>query len=346
MENKRKIPLALKILLVILVVLVLLAGAAYAYVQVQLNKINRVEPDASSSYVEEDFEPDTEEADTIADSSLDWGSELELEDTAVEGVINVLLVGQDTRVPGERARSDSMILLSINKNTNQITMVSMMRDLYVQIPGYSNNKMNAAYAFGGFELLDATVLANFGVQVDYNIEVDFSGFSNIIDALGGVDITLNADEAEYLQGQGYSVTEGDNHLDGAEALAYSRIRYVGFFDFQRTYRQRTVLQSIYNELRSKSWTTLLGVYNQIADQVTTDMTNNEILNVAFTAYSMGLDEINSYRLPTDGGYSNQIINGMDVLVMNDWDEARSLMNDFLYSEDAGASKVDEEKVWN
>lgn len=93
----------------------------------------------------------------------------------MDGVVNVLLVGQDTRKAEERARSDSMILLSVNKNTNQLTMISLMRDLYVQIPGYSDNKLNAAYAFGGFELLDETIATNFGIAVDYNVEAQLQG---------------------------------------------------------------------------------------------------------------------------------------------------------------------------
>lgn len=336
---KKKKPLALKILLAVVILLLILIAGAYAFIQFELGKINRLDV---STYVEEDFDTDTEEADTISDEDLDWG---EVEDqVSVSGVVNILLIGQDTRVEGQRARSDSMILLSINKNTSQVTMVSLMRDLYVQIPGYSNNKLNAAFQFGGFELLDATIEANFGIPIDYNVEVDFSGFSDIIDTIGGIDITLSAEEAEYLNETNgiTSLVEGANHLDGALALSYARTRYVGFYDFQRTYRQRTVLLAIFEQMRNESWTTLLSIYDQIADDLSTDLSNNNILSIAFSTYMMGVDHINSYRLPTDDLYSNEVIRSMDVLVINDWDRARELLRAFLYSDDAGASLVEEE----
>lgn len=338
-KNKKKRSLVLKILLAVVILLLILVAAVYGFIQLELGKINRL---GVSSYTEEEFETDTDANDTISDEDLDWG---EAEDhVSVSGVVNILLIGQDTRVEGERARSDSMIVLSINKNTSQMTMVSLMRDLYVQIPGYSNNKLNAAFQFGGFELLDATIEENFGIPIDYNVEVDFSGFSDIIDTIGGVDITLSEEEAEYLNSGngGNRLSAGVNHLNGDLALSYARIRYVGFYDFQRTYRQRTVLLAIFEKMRGESWTTLLSLYNEIADDLSTDLSNNEILSIAFSTYMMGVDHINSYRLPTNDLYSDEIVRGMDVLVMKDWNQARELLRAFLYSDDAGASLVEEE----
>lgn len=170
-KNKRII----RVLLVVLLAVVMLAGALCVFVQVKLGAIQRVssggdeEVDSSTSAVSS-WEP-TEWADAgIA--------------TSVDGVVNVLLVGQDSR-DGERSNSDTMIIFSINRNTNQISMVSLMRDIYVQIPGYENNKLNAAYLLGGFDLLDETISTNFGVVIDYNVEVDFEGFKDIVDTLGG-----------------------------------------------------------------------------------------------------------------------------------------------------------------
>lgn len=338
--RKRKKSRALRVLLIVLAILLAICVAVYAFVQGELGKIGRL---GITKFTSEDFEQDGSGADTI--EAVDWG-EADIA-TSVEGVVNVLLVGQDTRNPEQRARSDSMIVLSINKNTNQLTMVSLMRDLYVKIPGYSDNKLNAAYAFGGFELLDETIAANFGIQIDYNVEVNFGGFKDIIDTVGGIDIELNEAEAEYMNSPDFvddmgaklerQLSPGLNHLNGQEALCYARIRHVGNSDWERTDRQRKVIQTVYSQIREENWTKLLDIYSSVADDLTTDMNNTQIISIAFSAYSMGLESINSYRVPADHMYTNERINGMDILVPKDWDTTRSLVKEYLYSEDSGAS---------
>ena len=117
-----------------------------------------------------------------------------------------------------------MILCSIDPDTKQISMISFLRDRYVQIPGgYSDNRLNAAYVFGGFPLLMDTLQTNFGVSIDGCFEVDFSGFQSVIDILGGVDIEMTSKEARTIN---IGTEAGVYHLDGTKALAYSRIRIV------------------------------------------------------------------------------------------------------------------------
>ena len=328
-----------KVILVILSVLALMVIAAYAFLQVQLNKINRINAQ-ETQFTTEDFDEDTTEEDTI--SEVNWGTIGKLQE--VKGVVNVLLVGQDTRDPGQRARSDSMIILSMNSNSKRLCMTSIMRDLYVQIPGYSNNKINAAYAFGGFELLDKTIETNFGIHIDYNVEVDFNGFMHIIDALGGIDIKLNEAEVAYMDGSSeysdYSLQDptpglsvGYNHLDGEAALKYARIRYVrtdnSHDDFGRTERQRVVIQTIFQQVRQQPWTELLNLYNAVVGDITTDMTNDQILSIGLTAYNLGADSISEYRIPEDNSYSGQRVHGMAVLVPNDWNVLRANLQDFI-----------------
>ena len=309
----------------------MLGGALAAFGGFELSKINRL---GASIFTKEDFDQDASGADTI--EAVDWGEAHVA--TKVDGVVNILLVGQDTR--GEqRQRSDSMIILSINKNTKQMTMVSIMRDLYVQIPGYSDNRINSAYAFGGFELLDATIEQNFGVVIDYNVEVNFNGFKDIVDKVGGIDVDLTEAEVEYMNSEKFAHTMnykqkqnfkvGTNHLDGAQALCYARIRRVGD-DFARTQRQRTIIQTVYQKAKEESWTKLLGIYESVADDLTTDMDALQLVSVAFSGYNMGLDSINSYRVPSDGSYLNETINRMMVLVPKDWNATRNELKEFLY----------------
>jgi LCP family protein required for cell wall assembly len=325
-RRRRKAPNSsdrlLKALLAVLLVLVLIAGGLFLFIQSKLGLINRLPADSSlADYAE----------------GMDWDEAGVA--TSVDGVVNVLLVGQDTR-SGERERSDSMILFSVNKNTNQMTMVSLMRDLYVEIPDHGMMKLNAAYALGGFDLLDATIAQNLGVAIDYNVEVDFTGFQDIIDTLGGIDIELYQEEADYINDKlkQDTLTEGMNHLDGKEALWYARTRKVGNSDFERTQRQRVVLSTIYSELKDAGWIKLLQVYDSVADNITTDMTNSQILGIGFSVYTMGKDNLNSYRIPADGMYASEYHGaGMDVLVPTDWDETRALLYEYLYSENTGAA---------
>lgn len=140
-------------------------------------------------------------------------------------IINILLIGQDRREDETRARSDSMILCTFRKSEKKLTMTSFLRDTYVKIPGYGQNRINVAYAAGGMSLLNKTLENNFGVHIDGNVEVDFYQFADIVDLLGGVEVDLRNDEAQWVNREtGSGLSEGTNLLNGQQALAYARIR--------------------------------------------------------------------------------------------------------------------------
>lgn len=259
-------------------------------------------------------EPETTPPTTAA-PSVEWG---EVEQLYDENVINILLIGNDAR-GSARGRSDTMILLSINKNNNTLYLTSFMRDLYVQIPGgYSDNRINAAYRFGGAELLDKTIKQNFGITVDGNVEVNFTQFEKIIDILGGVEISLTAKEAKYMSDRwGYTdLVEGVNHLDGGKALSYCRIRKIDS-DHKRTERQRKVLATIANAARNMSIGQMVDIINEVLPYVKTDLSDSEIVSYATTTLSMlaGGTTIQSGKVPKDSGYYyGATIRGMSVLV--------------------------------
>ena len=219
-------------------------------------------------------------------------------------VINIMLIGQDRR-PGEgRQRSDSMILITFNTSKNTITLTSFMRDQYVQIPGYLNNKLNAAYAFGGFNLMNSTFKQNFGVFIDGNVEVDFDGFKDIIDMLGGVEITLTQAEADYINyHHGLGLKAGTQILNGYAALQYSRNRSDS--DYRRAERQRTVLLAILNRYKSRPVSEMLSLLNQMLPMVTTNMSSATILNLAGDLLPMvATCKVNTLRIPVEGTYQH------------------------------------------
>lgn len=242
-----------------------------------------------------------------------------------EGVFNILLVGQDRREGESRQRSDAMIVVSYDTKDGTVKMVSLLRDLYVQIPGYNDNRLNAAYAFGGFDLLTGTIKKNFGIDIDGCFEADFSEFTTIVNILGGIDITLTKAEAEVLK-----LSEGQNHLDGEKALEYSRIRYIDS-DFQRTLRQRKVMTQIIYKVSELSTANMLKLMDRILPYLSTNLSKTDILSYAYTIMKNGISEIDStaYFIPSTGTYKSVSIEGMSVL-LPDIQANRALLKKWLY----------------
>ena len=243
--------------------------------------------------------------------------------------INFLLVGRDWHAEGENGRSDSMILCRIDTGAKTVTMISFLRDIYLEIPGYGSSRLNSAYSWGGAQLLKQTLNQNFDVEVDVTLEIDFDGFENIIDYLGGVDIELTQREVNYLlNGHAWDLVCGMNHLDGEQALAYSRIRYLDS-DFFRTERQRNVLTALLEKYRDASYLEMLNATDAFLDQSTSDHTDEELLGLAVELYEM-MDsfEISTYRIPADGTYTYETIRGMSVIGV-DFEKNRELLAELL-----------------
>lgn len=329
---------ALKALCVFLgIVLAALLGAT-GYVSHLYNRMNYVDPETQETLSVEELEKLMEE-ETDPDATgptLDPNETINTDhNTQIggegSGIINILLIGQDRR-PGEgRARSDAMILCTFNQETKTLTMTSFLRDLWVEIPGYGNNRINAAYSAGGMSLLNQTLEKNFGVYVDGNIEVDFSQFAQIIDLLGGVEIELRQDEANTInKACGGSLSAGLRLLNGEEALTYARIRKLDAdSDFSRTNRQRKVLNSLIEKFRGSSLSTMLSLLNEVLPMITTDMTQAEIVSLATEVFQLLINmNVVSQRIPADGAYKFGTISGMSV-IQADMDAARKLLEETL-----------------
>ena len=244
--------------------------------------------------------------------------------------INILLVGKDD--DGEiGSRSDTIILCTFNKKRDTITMTSFLRDLYVKIPGYSKNRINAAYSLGGIDLLTETLHENFGVVVDGSVQVDFSRFEELIDLLGGVTIELTAAEAAFINQHFVEkvLTEGTHLLNGEQALLYARNRYDIDGDFSRTNRQRKLLSVLIDTFKSKKLTEMLHLMQEILPMITTDISKSDLTAYAFALFPMlNSATIQTQAIPVDGGYYNEIINGMAVLVP-DMEKNIQALNDSL-----------------
>ena len=263
-----------------------------------------------------------------------------------DGVINVLVIGNDSRLAGDDGRSDAMILVSISDKTKTITMTSFLRDMYVEIPGHDGNRLNAAYAYGGAELLMETIELNFGVPIHRYALVNFQAFANLVDAVGGIDLELTNDEVnwinaylmEYNQLEGKDLAtdfldpslSGNLHLNGPQALAFTRNRYIGT-DFGRTERQRKVLSAVIKKLPG----TVLTNGGELADglfpNLTTNLKQGECFNLSLNAWKFLGYEMVQQCVPLEGTYSNADIRGMAVLQV-DFDTNKQFLKSTLYGE--------------
>jgi LCP family protein required for cell wall assembly len=246
-----------------------------------------------------------------------------------DNVLNILLIGKDRRENESLSRADSILLCSFRKDTKELTMTSFLRDLYVPIPGRESDRINAAYAYGGSQLLKKTLTENFEIPITGVIEVDFSQFSELIDTLGGVEIQLRKDEADLVNKEtGSSLSEGFQRLTGQQALSYSRIRKLDADgDFSRTDRQRKVMTALVDSYRDAGLTTLVKLLKQILPMISTDMTDSRLLMLAMEVFPLLPDlSMTSQSIPAPGTYSDKTIDGMAVLVP-DMDAVRSLLQE-------------------
>ncbi|HIS80770.1 MAG TPA: LCP family protein [Candidatus Scatomonas merdavium] len=315
----------------ILIALGILLAAVFLWLHALLGKIQRVDREDTSFLPreEETFETDDDSGpaeDTVRPEDIDW-SDVDVSVMQDDDVKNILLIGQDAREGEGRSRSDTMIICSLNRKTGKIILTSVMRDMYVPIPGYSDNRINAAYQLGGMALLDQVMEESLGISVDGNIEVNFQGFISAFSEIGSLDIELTEGEARYLNSnpaylrqmgistEGWNLKPGVNALTAEQALAYSRIRYVGNSDWERTDRQRKVLAAAFSKLRSSGIGTLLRLADRIFPHLTTDMDNAQLLGYVYSVVSSGMELDGSYRIPAEGTYTNETLRaGMEVLV--------------------------------
>lgn len=210
-------------------------------------------------------------------------------------------------------------------------MTSFLRDIYLSIPGHGNNRLNASYAFGGTELLTDTIMANFGISVDRCIVVNFYLVMDMVDAVDGIDLDVTADEIRVMnkyirnhnqllgnpEGTDILLEEdaGKIHVNGSQALAYARVRYVGT-DFARTGRQRTVISKCLEKIKKLNVGKIIGLVGEFLPRIRTDLTEGDCATLLLMMLDLDSYEFQSLIVPVDGTWKNANINGMSVLTVD------------------------------
>ncbi len=375
-QAPRNVALALTIVLVLAICLGTAAEIAPAnpvggFQTVAQSAVQTASPQTLSS-ADETQAPDDEEVaddqttdgtddDTVIENPTeeekflsDLMNELNVDETnalsKVNGMTHILLIGIDARPGQKTGRSDTMMLLTLDPDHQSLKLTSFMRDLYVEIPGYKNNRLNAAYVFGGPDLLIKTLKKNFGVEVNYYAAVNFSLLADLIDQIGGLTLNIESKtQMKYINlvikednvvlkkaypkkgiktNDNLLKTTGEQLLNGRQAQAYARYRK-GSSDFQRTERQRMVILKAMEKVKAMSMMDVGKLALDNLDDVTTNLTVADILRLAPAALQLKDTEVNQLRIPVDGGYKSKTVSGMAVLVPNRAKNVEAMTNFLL-----------------
>ena len=322
-KKTKKLPKWTKIVLCIFSAIILTIAALYTYSYYTVNNI--VNKSEKIDLKEDELGVVDEE-------------ELKQYDDYTE-IINIALLGIDS-TDSTSGRSDSIMVATLDPIHNKLKLTSFMRDSYVNISNYGYDKLNHAYAYGGANLAINTLNTNFGLNITDFVAVDFASLPKIIDNLGGITIDITEEELNYINGYINNInsvsatnspiitTPGAHHVDGAQALAYSRIRYTSGGDFKRTERQRTVLTALFNKALNVPATQYLDVISTLAQYATTNLNTNEILKLATKIGSMGLNgvTIEQERFPIDGYCEGTMIDGIYYLTFDATATRTQVMN--------------------
>lgn len=296
---------------------------------------------------------------TVANSSKTQGGSASVP-LAQAGVINgffqdgaiqnILVLGVDE--PQAGGRSDSILLVSIDKRHSKLKITSFLRDMYVEIPGYEKNKLSAAYQLGKAPLTVKTIEKNFGIAIDNYVTVDFNAFVKSIDRLGGVKLKITAEEARLInansgESAGKRLAAGTGTLTGKQALYYSRIRALDS-DAGRSERQRKVLASIMNQLQlnqilSSKISLMSSIVNDVFPLITTNMDKNAVLALANDSLTYLNYPVSQSCIPAEGAYKEQTVTiggfGNCVLVP-DLEKNRQIVAKFIYEDEYSKANSD------
>lgn len=244
------------------------------------------------------------------------------------GGTNILLLGSDAR-GHEKSRADTIMIAQYHPEKGTYKIISIMRDTYVNIPGHGKNKINAALAFGGPELLRQTIKENFDIDLKYYSIVDFNGFVHLIDEAFPQGVEINVEKAMSTN-IGVSLQPGMQRLDGKHLLGYVRFRHDAIGDFGRVERQQKVIKEVASQFKSfQTLAKLPKLVGVMTPFVNTNMDTTDILYIGKDFISKNISDIDTLRIPVDGSYENQRISGAGAVLAVDLEKNKQAIHEFL-----------------
>ena len=343
MKEKKK-RTGLIVLISVLVVIVLLVAAGVAYYNSKLDLINyddgSREIDTSTSYAVDNDELDIGD---LPDAPEGEDGTIEILDGDIysdSNVINILLLGTDERTDefNDNARADAIMVLSLNTKEHTMKLVSIERGIGVPVPGRNDDWITHTFRYGGAALTMQTVRDCFKLDVDRYVRVNFHAFEKAIDTIGGIDIEITQAEADGLNGKVYTnattkheVVAGVNHLDGYDALAYSRIRFIDS-DWQRIERQRKVSQAAIDQVKNSDIATLNKLADEILPMIQTNLTKSEItsLLLEMPGFISAGAEMEQMTIPTYETCWNSVgVDGRKMIGV-DFEANAKILKEFFY----------------
>lgn len=251
-----------------------------------------------------------------------------------DGVVNILFIGTDELYGEEdRGRGDVTMLCSLNKNNAAVKLISFERSIGMPWPDHGDVMLTNTYAYGGAELMCQDISRCFRVDIDGYVQMDFEGFSSIIDAMGGVEVYLDAQEAQALTEDLFYdqwFAEGDSHLDGQAALRYCRLRRIDD-NWRRVERQRNVVQAIQNKARDLRFSQIKEVAKLVIGQINTDLSRAQLMALAFSAPRFVHSTISQMTVP-DRNHVWTYNSGEETVTGCDFGAESRRLNEFIYGE--------------
>ncbi len=281
-KKKKGLTTGKKVLIIIATILIFSISALATYFLSVVGKINKVE---------------FNDTDLGIDKNTTTSSQIK----------NILLLGVDQE-EGDVGRSDAIIIATIDSLHKKLKLTSISRDSYVNIDGHGYDKINHAYAFGQEELSIKTINQTFGLDITDFAKVNFDNLKDIIDVIGGIDITVEEDELADLNGVISSA--GRQHVNGTQALTYCRIRYNSGGDDRRTERQRMVLTEMFNKISTTGTLQLPSMVNEILPHVETSLSTSEVIGLGTKVLTSGMTNIEQLRFPLSSYSKGDKINGI------------------------------------
>lgn len=340
-----------KVLMSVLAVILVLAAAAFWFVWGKLNLLQYSQGNDQPAGEAGQEETEAPAEDILSAEDMEGLEQMDPNLTLAEGeifgssdVMNILLLGTDERSPNfsTNARSDSMMILSLNKKLHTAKLVSLERGMGVPVleGPYEGQYdwLTHIFRYGGADLVMKTVETCFKVDVDRYVRVNFNTVTQLIDSIGGVDIELTQAEVDGLSGKVYTnaiakhpVTVGLNHLDGYDALQYSRLRFIDS-DWKRVQRQRKVIQAAVDATKDMSLLEINQMANDVLPLIQTNLTKTEIANLALIAPGFLGCQLDQMTIPAKGTYGSMVGMGGRHLFAVDFEKNSQILHDFFYSE--------------